>query len=714
MKKRRKRTIQPKTKSILCLLLIALITAGCIFTTAVGIGKQHKGIAKHIDLGLDLAGGVSITYEVNEKNPSNKDMDDTVYKLERRVEHYSTESEVYREGKNRITIEIPGVTDANKILEELGKPGNLAFMTQDGTTVLTGANIKNAQAQTTEEQGMNSYVVSLSMDSEGAKKFAEATQNNIGKPIYIIYDNEVVSSPTVQSAITDGQCVIEGMKDYDAADKLASTIRIGALPLTLKELRSNVVGAKLGQNAIKTSLTAGIIALLIIWLFMTIIYRLPGFLSGVSLLGYVLLNLLALNGFDVTMTLPGIAGILLAIGMAVDANVIIFTRIKEEIANGKPVETAINLGHHKASSAIIDGNVTTIIAAIILYWKGSGSVRGFAQTLGIGVILSMFMALVVTKILVEAFYNFGCKDEKLYGKQKTPKEIDFIRYSKIMIPIAVICISIGLIFLPINQQRIGNPLNYDLEFSGGTAITMTMEEKPTKEMEENIKKTVQKTVHAKSQTQKIMSSNQIVVKTKELSVEQRKTLEKELKKDYKIKEYEPEEIAASISSEMRKDAVIAVMISIIFMLLYIAIRFKSIHFGSSAIIALAHDVLIVFALYSVARLSVGNTFIACMLTILGYSINATIVIFDRIRENNRKGRDLREVVNSSISQTLSRSINTTFTSFVPIFLLFLIGVPAIKEFTLSLICGVICGCLSSIFLTGPIWYYLETRKNKKK
>ena len=275
MANKRKKKGTPKQRAILTILLVLVVAAVSVYTSAVGLGKQHKGSAKNIELGLDLAGGVSITYEINEKNPSDEDINDTKYKLQKRVENYSTEAEVYKEGSNRITVEIPGVTDANAILEELGKPGDLSFTLEDGTEVLTGANIKGADAGSTEENGIKNYVVQLSMDEAGAKAFAEATKNNIGKPIYIYYDGEVVSAPTVQSAITDGECVIENMESFEAAEELASTIRIGALPLTLTELRSNVVGAKLGQDAIKTSLQAGMVALIVIFIFMTVVYRFP-------------------------------------------------------------------------------------------------------------------------------------------------------------------------------------------------------------------------------------------------------------------------------------------------------------------------------------------------------------------------------------------------------------------------------------------------------
>lgn len=705
-------------RSLGVIALVILIFATSLFTVLQGLGRENKGKADHIKLGLDLAGGVSVTYQIKEKNATETQINDTIYKLQKRIEHYSTEAVAYREGDDRISVEIPGVTDANKILSELGKPGALSFQLKDGTTIMDGSNIRSAEAKQMEGTGgITEYVVALSMDDTGKEAFGKATSEHIGDQIYIIYDKEVVSAPVVKAAITDGECVIEGMEDYEAADNLATTIRIGALPLTLTELRSNVVGATLGQDALKTSLQAGAVAVILIWLLMIALYRVPGFISGVCLVGYVLLNLLAINGFDITLTLPGIAGILLAIGMAVDANVIIFSRIKEELQAGRSVDNAINNGHKNAMSAILDGNITTIIAAIILYWKGSGTVKGFAQTLGIGVLLSMFMAVFVTKWLIRAFYELGLKDIKYYGKAKDMKVINFISLSKYAIPLSIALIIFGLGFTQVNKSKIGEPLNYDLEFSGGTAITMELDKPITQDVEKSIEDLVKSTVKVKTvQLQKTHASKQVVVKTNELALKDRTKLQEAIEKKFKVKNYQAEEITATVSKEMRQDAIIAITISAIFMLLYIAIRFRDVRFGASAVIALLHDVLMVFMVYSVGRLAVGNTFIACMLTIFGYSINATIVIFDRIRENKKKMRKAsgKEIVNTSITQTLTRSINTTLTSFIPVCLLYFMGVVAIKEFSLTLICGVLFGAYSSVFITGPLYYYLSKISGNKK
>ena len=409
-----------KNRAIAVVVVMALFLGLLTFTAAIGFGPTGTGSAKNIITGLDLAGGVSITYTtVGDETPSAEDMSDTIYKLQQRVQQYSTEAQVYQEGDNRINIEIPGVSDANKILEELGKPGSLEFTLADGTEVLTGMDVESAEAAVSQDNMKNrEYVVELVLTSEGASKFATATSENIGNQISIVYDGNIISAPRVESAITGGRAQITGMADQEEAERLASSIRIGSLSLELEELRSNVVGAQLGEEAISTSLTAGAIGLAIVIVFMAIVYLIPGVAAGISLLIYTALMLVMLNAFDITLTLPGIAGIILSIGMAVDANVIIYARIREEIAAGKSVQGAIQTGFQKALSAIVDGNITTLIAALVLGMMGTGSVKGFAQTLAMGIVLSMFTALVISRLLVNAFYALGLKDEKYYGKQK--------------------------------------------------------------------------------------------------------------------------------------------------------------------------------------------------------------------------------------------------------------------------------------------------------
>ena len=742
-----------KNRGILVLVMTVLVTAFLIFTTAVGFDPTGTGAAKNIKTGLDLSGGVSITYETSKENPEPDEMQDTIYKLQKRVEQYSTEAQVYQEGENRIIVEIPGVNDANKILEELGKPGSLYFIAHkdsqgnenytlntqtgeyeltktieeieaDGGIVLSGTDVKDAKAAVAEDDLKNkTNVVSLSFTKEGTKKFAEATKTAYeagNDTIGIYYDGSFVSVPSVRAEIENGSAQIDGMKDAQEAENLASTIRIGGLKLELTELRSSVVAAQLGEEAISTSLVAAAIGLALIILFMIVVYRIPGLVSGIALVIYVCLDLIALNAFDLTLTLQGIAGIILSIGMAVDANVIIYARIQEEIAAGKSVRTALQAGFKKAFSAIFDGNITTLIAAFVLNWLGSGTVKGFAQTLAFGIVLSMFTALVVSRFLMYAVYAVGVRDEKFYGKRKERTPIRFLQKRKVFFLISVLMILSAPVAMLIFKGTSGEALKYSLEFKGGTSTNVTFaEDMPIKEIDARVTPLVEKVTGDKNvQATKVVGSNQVIIKTVTLDVKEREALNQALEEEFGVSKDDitSESISSTVSSEMRADAVKAVVVATILMLLYIWFRFKDIRFASSAVIALLHDVLVVLAFYAIARVSVGNTFIACMLTIVGYSINATIVIFDRIRENMagaRKKEDLENLVNASITQTLTRSVYTSLTTFIMVFLLFVMGVSSIREFALPLMVGIICGGYSSVCITGALWYVMKTKiKNR--
>lgn len=682
-------------------------------------GKTSKFSTGKIKLGLDLAGGVSITYQTVEPNPSDEDMADTIYKLQQRVQNYSTEAEVYREGGNRINIDIPGVSDANAILDELGKPGSLIFVDPQGNTVLTGDQVATAKAGIIDNNGNSEYVVSLTFTDEGSKAFAEATARLIGQRIAIIYDNVIYSNPTVQTAITGGTAQITGMTSYDEAKNLASTIRIGSLSLELEELRSNVVGAKLGQEAISTSMKAAAVGFVILAVFMVAVFLLPGFASVLALSLYVILEILLLSAFEITLTLPGIAGIILSIGMAVDANVIIFTRIKEEIGLGKSVNEAINLGFKKALSAIVDGNVTTLIAAAVLYLRGSGTVKGFAQTLALGIILSMFTALFVTRFIMKAFYNIGLDNPKLYGKKLAAKPINFVGMKNITIAVSVVVILVGIVGAGVNKAKYGDLFNYGIDFRGGTSTNVTFNEDYSLDRisKEVVPVVESVTGEAGTQTQKVEGSNEVIIKTRTLSVDEREKLNSALAQKFGVdaEKITAESISGAVSSEMKKDAVVATVIATILMLLYIWFRFKDFRFATSSVLALVHDVLVVIAFYALLRWSVGSTFIACILTIVGYSINATIVIFDRIRENKvlLSKATKEEIINTSVTETLTRSIYSSLTTFIMIFVLFIMGVSSIREFALPIMVGIVAGTYSSVFLSSIFWYIFSNRFDKK-
>ena len=742
-------------------IAFVVLTALLIYEAVIILSSTGKGADQNIKLGLDLAGGVSIMYEVDGDTPTEEQMNDTIYKLQQRIqndlgESQTTEASVYKVGDNRIAVEIPGVTDANAILEALGTPGDLYFIAQtnsageqnysydsttgqyvlnkdisaleaDGSVVLTGSEVSSATSgyNTDQTTGGKQPIVQITLDSKGREAFSNATTKaySAGESIGIYYDGQFVSVPKVNAAITDGNCIVEGMSSIEEAEKLASYIRIGGLDIKLNEVQSQIVGAQLGSDALSSSLLAGLIGLIAVIIFMIIMYRLPGVNAALALIFYTALVIFILWAFEITLTLPGIAGIILSIGMAVDANVIIFARIKEEMAVGHDANASVQAGFKKAMSAILDGNVTTLIAAAVLYFIGSGTVRGFAVTLAIGVVLSMFTALIVTRILLNVCVAFNLTDPKLYGKAKKRTPINFIDKKKIFFTASAVVIAAGLIAMAVNAGMGNKPLNYSLEFSGGTSTTVNLDGEYTlADVDSEIVPLFsQVTGDNDIQTQLVDGSNQVIVKTRTLDLQEREDLNQLLLANKGIQETDisSENISSMISSEMRTESLIAVAVAAVAMLIYIWLRFKDVRYASSAIIALVHDVLVVLTLYAIARLTVGSTFIACMLTVIGYSVNDTIVIFDRIRENEKKmvkrtPDEYKKLCNESITQTLTRSISTSFTTALMVLMLLIFGVSTIREFAIPLLLGVIVGTYSSICLATELWYVMRIHSKGKK
>lgn len=739
------------------LILLGYLAVGTITATGKSQGSADgSSSSEGIKLGLDLSGGVSITYRIKDENPSQEDINDTIAKLEERAETYTTEYSVYAVGGDRITVEIPGVYDANQVLEDLGSPGSLYFITQtdadgnqnyswnsatgdyalnydletliaNGSVILSGDDVKSAEAayETNQTLGTQEPVVQLQFNDDAADIFGEATTNAYasGQSIGIYYDDHFISVPTVKNAILSGDCVINNMSSYEDAQQLATFIRVGAMKLQLEELESNVVGAQLGGQALATSLKAAIIGLALVMVFMIVMYGVSGVAASVALALYSVLVVEFIYWFEITLTLPGIAGIILGIGMAVDANVIIFARIREEIAAGKTVAVAIKEGYKKAMSAILDGQVTTFIAALVLMLLGSGTVKGFAYTLMISIILSLFTALVIARLLMQAAYAVGLKSEKLYGRAKERKPFNFMKHRIVYFCISLAVIIAGIVGMVAYNANGKGILNYSLEFVGGTSTTADFGQEYTiEEIEGTIVPEVADVIGDNAiQATAVSGTTQITLKTRTLDLDERQAVNSMLVEKFGVDEstIESQSISSTISSEMRTSAIWAVVVACVFMLLYIWFRFKDIRFATSAIAALVHDVLVVLAAYALARISVGNTFIACMLTIVGYSVNDTIVIFDRIRENlhgvaKHTKEELAEVANKSLTQTLARSINTSITTIIMVLMLIILGVSSIREFAIPLLVGLICGSYSSIFIATELWYEMKLHLGKDR
>lgn len=793
-----------KSSAALLLALVLAIMVGFGYIMVNGVDERGSGAIKNTKLGLDLAGGVSITYQAaGDTNPTPTEISDTIEKLRKRVEKYSTEAGVYQEGDNRISIEIPGVKDAEAVLADLGSPGQLYFIRAmgpdgilnygyrnyldmpvysekdtyfvfsdadggflyddktseivvdadgnpvmykikdvssinreyiltkpleqiiaEGSAVLSGTDVAKSEGGAfTDKNDKQEFLVQLKFTEEGAKIFAEETAAVVSKTglpgtIGIYYDGKLISVPNVQTAITGGEGQISGMSSYEEADKLAQSIRIGGLSLELEELRSNVVGAQLGADAISTSILAGLIGVGIIMIFMVVVYRIPGLVASIALVAYTMMMMLCVNFLGITMTLPGIAGIILSIGMAVDANVIIFARIREELAIGMTVESSIKSGFNKALSAIIDGNITTLIAAVVLMAIGSGTIKGFAYTLALGIVLSMITALFVTKLLLNCFFALGFKDAKWIGKVKEVKTINFLGKNKLYFSVSGAIIAVGIIVMVIMGITTGDPLNYSLDFKGGTATTVDFETLQTADyIDGTIVADIEKiTGDANVLWTTVNNTNQVIFKTREFTEDEREEFKQLMMTKYGVQDQKisVETISSTISGEMLKSAIMAVIVAAGCMLIYIWLRFSDFRFGASAVAALVHDVFVVITFYACVRLSVGSTFIACILTIVGYSINATIVVFDRIRENLRADRKKRtfsieDTVNKSITQTLTRSIFTSLTTFITVAVLYILGVSSIKEFALPLMIGIVSGTYSSVCLTGAMWNLLRNK-----
>ena len=418
--------MKSKGKSAAVLIVLALLAAVLCFTATMGIGSGRKLSMHDIKRGLDLSGGVSIVYQADKENVTDEEMRLATTLIQNRLDRKNwTEAEVSRQGNNRIRVEIPGVADAESAIEELGKTAQLTFMDESGNVLLDGSMIEDAKKEVgsvSSDSGSQPYVA-LKFNEEGKQKFADATKNNIGKRILIVMDNDVISGPTVNSQITDGEAMITGGFTGDSAQELADLIKEGAMPFDLSVMEMNNIGARLGANAIETSLKSAVVGVALVLLFMLLVYRVGGFAADWALVIYMGLEVAVLSLFNVTLTLPGIAGVILSVGMAVDANVIIFERFKEEVSSGKTMRSAVKTSFSRALPAILDGNVTTLIAAAILYFMGTGTIKGFAITLIIGIVLSMFTAVVITRLIIMGIIGLGINKQSYFAVKPKLKEV---------------------------------------------------------------------------------------------------------------------------------------------------------------------------------------------------------------------------------------------------------------------------------------------------
>ncbi len=716
-----------KLKKILAVLVIAVLVFGW-FVTLFGIGDQSKddaikSVKDALKYGLDINGGVYVVMEAQTDKTGDQLkelMDQTRAVIDNRVNQMGVaEASVTIEGTNRIRVEMPGVENADEAIQAIGKTAKLYFVLADNSIVLDGSNVKDAQIAT----DGGHYKILLEFDSEGAALFEEGTRKAVNgevtstidgmsnNEIAIVLDNEIVVHPEVREVISGGNCEMTGNYSKEEATMTAALIRGGALPVELVEVQSSVQTATIGAHALDKSIVAGAIGLAIVFLLMIIFYGMLGFVADIALLLYVIMFLWSMVAFDVVLTLPGIAALILSIGMAVDANVIIFARIKEEICAGKSIRVAVDAGFKNALSTVLDAQITTLIAAVVLYEVGTTSVKGFALTLMIGIIISIFTAVVITQLFISLLANspkfaknkyFGVNEDGT-PKQMLNKTFSFIKHRKIFYIVSVSIIVIGLLWSVIFG------MNYGIDFTGGTTIQVDLGKQVAIE-------DVEKTLKDYELDPQIIyageGNTQVVIKTiKSLDNAGRNEVINTLEQAYGITEDDvlaSEQFGPSVGDELKVNALKAVIIASIGMLIYIIFRFKSWKYGLSAVAGVVHNVLIVIAFYAIFGFTVNNPFIAAILTLVGYSINDTIVIFDRIRENKAlHTRDNSEVnIDRSINQTLNRTIMTSLTTLVVMVPLCIMVSSSIREFIIPLMVGVIVGCCSSIFICSPLYYDL--------
>lgn len=732
-----------KLKKVLAGLVIIAVVLGW-YVTIFGIGPV-KSIKDIMKFGLDINGGVYVILEADEadmKGLSDQEqkavMDQTREVLNRRVNAMGiSEATVSLEGTNRIRVEMPGVKDAEEAINQIGKTARLRFLLADGTEALSGDDVKNATMNTDSHNG--GYKIDLEFNSEGTKKFTEATrkassgsvtvaeqfrdQNVMPNAVIIMLDNEIITAPTADETINSSNCELVnrgGGFSKEHASTTASLIRGGALPISLHEITSSVQTATIGANALHKSIIAGAIGLGLVFVLMIVAYNLLGLIADIALLLYVLIVLWAMAGLGTVLTLPGIAGIILSIGMAVDSNVIIFARIKEEIGMGKSIRVAVDQGFKHALTTVLDAQITTLIASVVLFEIGATSVKGFALTLMIGIVVSIFTAVVITQLFIGllagsrkfAKNNFFGVNEDGTPKSILKKKFNFIVNRKKFYAISAIIIIVGIGFSLIRG------FNYGIDFTGGTMIQIDM----GKTVEtEDVKKSLK--AHNLEDISVVLSGDkqdQVIIKTTNaLNNKERAEVVETLGKDFGVTQKNvlaSEEFGPTVGKELKTNAIKSIIIAAIGMLIYIIFRFKSWKYGIASIAGILHDVLMVLSFYAIFNVTINNPFIAGILTVVGYSINDTIVIFDRIRENKRfyHKEEISGVIDKSINQTLNRSIMTSVTTLICMVPLFLMVSISIREFVIPLMVGVFVGTYSSIFLCSPLFYEFSKNEDKSK
>ena len=732
-------------------IITFILVVALLFT---GMGTTVEKVLNDVKLGLDLQGGFEVLYEVESLVDGQKItqsvLADTTAALDRRINEFGvSEPTINIEGDDRIRVQLAGLDDQSTARELLSSTANLTFRDVNDNVLLDGTDLKEGGAKPSFDQ-QNQPIVTLTL--KDASKFAEVTRKvssmGPGQNLLVVWldfeegvdsyaaesqkppaEQKYESAAAVTSVLNTTDVMISGNFTVDETKNFASVLNAGSLPVKLTEIYSTSVGAQFGEDALHDTVFAGIIGVLLIFIFMLLYYRLPGFVSIITLTVFTYLVLIVFNGLNAVLTLPGIAAIVLGIGMAVDANILTAERIREELRVGHTVKEAYKLGSKQSLSAIVDAQLTTLLAAIVLFYFGTSSVKGFATTLIISILLSFVTAVWGSRILLGLLVNsgyfnnpawFGIKkskqhslDEGLTSLDLSTKfdRFDFVHNRKKFYTISTLILVVGIIVLGVFK------LNLGIDFSSGTRVEIMSDTELTQQ-------------GVIDYLDEIGFENEDVV----ISGEESKVAVMRYKDDFSqqevldfkaavIEKYGSEPslstVSATVGKELAKNAIKALALAALGIIIYVAIRFEW-RMGLGAIISLLHDVFLIVVVFSMLRLEVDITFIAAVLTIVGYSINDTIVTFDRIRENidNKEKittkEELAEIVNKSLRQTMGRSVNTVLTVIIVTIALIFLGAPSIQNFSIALLIGLVTGMYSSICIAAQVWYSLKARQMDKK
>lgn len=714
------------------------------------IGSTTNSILKDVNLGLDLQGGFEVLYQVEPLKKGQKITEDVVNDTQRALRNRVdvlgvSEPSIQIESGNRIRVQLAGVEDQESARKLLSTQANLTFRDADDNLLLDGTDLKQGKAKANFGQTGNPVVT---LEMKDPDKFGEVTSRVSKMPdnvmvIWLDFEEgkdsfreevkkpnpKFISAPHVNQTINSSNVEISGSFTTDETKNLAGILNAGALPVHLEEIYSTSVGAQFGEQALDKTIFAGIVGIALIFIFMLFYYRLPGFVAVATLSVYIYLILLVFTLINGVLTLPGIAALMLGVGMAVDANILTYERIREELRVGKSVKTAFHAGSKSSFTAILDANITTLLAAVVLFIFGTSSVKGFATMLIISIAVSFLTAVWGSRLLLGLLVNSGMLDGKtgLFGISKrrvhAPEEevdtldlttkfdrFDFVHARKRFYAISMILIVAGIVALGIFK------LNLGIDFSSGTRVEILADKSLTTE---EVSKSLESIGHSTDDIVISGDKKEIGVARfkQEFKQEEVNKIKAELKAKYG---HEPNvsTVSDTVGKELVRNALKALLYAALGIVVYVALRFEW-RMGVSAIVGLLHDAFFMVAVFSLSRLEVDITFIAAVLTIVGYSINDTIVTFDRIRENlNRVGHidsadHLADIVNKSLRQTLGRSVNTVLTVVIVVVALIFLGAESIRPFSIALLIGLFAGTYSSIYISAQIWYDLKVKEMKK-